>query len=159
MVSLIEIDNKLQNSFVNIKKDMDSFRNMLQRHSERISQIEDRIRTIEDSSDSDELKELRKTLDKKEKNLVFKDDLKSLKKELENLDKKNSKEFALLRERLQNLRDDAVFKEDMEEIKEKQIKVKQEKPKKKKEKPEEPKEEKPKKKIFDKVIDFFAEED
>ena len=152
MVSLAQIDLKLQNSFDNIKKDMDSFRDLLQKHSKKISVMEDKI----DAMDfSDDIKELRKDLDKKDNSLSFKDDIKNVRKELENIEKKNMKEFALLREKLQNLRDDAVFEEDLEKIKDELLSKNI--PEKPKEKPK--KEENPKKKMFDKVIDFFAEED
>jgi len=178
MISLIDIDRKLQASFINIKKDMESFRKQLKQCSERISVLEnndqksiskeltklsERLSAIEDSKDNKELKELRK-------------ELKTLDKDFEKLHDTQEKEFKQFTEKLQNLRDDVVFKEELDDlydeidsikknvdkpaekiiIKEKPKKEKKEKPKKEETK-EDAKE--PKKKIFDKVIDFFAEED
>ena len=152
MVSLAQIDLKLQNSFLAIKEDMNSFRKRLEHYSERISALEDSIQKT---------KELNKRLSVLE-------DAEDNKKELEKLYNAQEKELR----KLQGIKDDFVSKEEFENLsseieeirKELQTKTKEpEKPKeeKKKKKEEKPKEEeeKPKKKIFDKVIDFFAEED
>ena len=187
MVSLAQIDNKLQNSFLAIKKDMDSFRNAIERQDERIRELERELNSLPGFKEIEKLKE----------------SLNDSRTKLSELTKKQSNEVLSIMEKIQNLRDDFVLKEEfentkpkdfeeeidalkeklsnlgkidsrkeidrlnseIEEIKKELKKTKEpEKPKeKKKEKKEEPKEEvkeeKPKKKVFDKVIDFFAEEE
>ncbi len=202
MVNLNEIDLKLQNSFANIKKDMDSFRNTLETQDERIKELEREFNSLPGYKELEKLKE----------------GLNDSRTKLSELSKKQSNEVLSITEKIQNLRDDFVLKEEFEALKPKdfeeeidaikeklseltrkvnvkkdtaeidrlsleikEIKRELEKKtketkepkeeakkeeKKKKEKKEEPKEEtkegeeeKPKKKIFDKVIDFFAEEE
>ncbi len=196
MVNLVQIDLKLQNSFLAIKKDMDSFRDALERQDEKVRELERELNSLPGFKELEKLKE----------------GLTDAKTKLFELSKKQANEGMSLIEKIQNLRDDFVLKEEFEKLKPKDFEEeidalkeklsgltrkvdskkdieeinrlsletkeirkelenktkeikKEEKPKKKepeKEKKEEPKEEeeeKPKKKIFDKVIDFFAEEE
>ena len=190
MVSLAQIDNKLQNSFLNIKKDMDSFRNTLETQNERIKELEREVNSLPGYKELEKLKEglnearvISKRQSNETMNIIGKiqnlrDDF-VLKEELENLKPKGfEEEIDALNEKLSGLIKKLDSKKGIEELsselkeikKELEKKTKEpEKPKeekkKKEKKPEEPKEEvkeeeeKPKKKIFDKVIDFFAEEE
>ena len=91
MVSLSQIDLKLQNSFANIKKDTDSFRNTLKAQNERIKELEREINSLPN------FKELEK----------LKDGL----NEARASSKKQSNEVLIIMEKIQNLRDDFVLKE------------------------------------------------
>ena len=195
MVSLAQIDLKLQNSFLAIKKDMDSFKLTLEAQNERIKELERELNSLPGYKELEKLKE----------------GLNDSRTKLSELSKKQANEIISITGKIQNLRDDFVLKEEFEKFKPKDFeeeidalkeelsnlekkvnskrdreelsseikeikrelekktkepeKPKEEKKKKeKKEEPKEPKEEekeedKPKKKIFDKVIDFFAEEE
>ena len=57
MVSLSQIDLKLQNSFLNIKKEIDSFRNTLERQDERIRELERELNSLPGYKELEKLKE------------------------------------------------------------------------------------------------------
>ena len=101
MVNLVQIDLKLQNSFLAIKKDMDSFRNTLERQDERIKELERELNSLPGYKEFEKLKE----------------GLTDAKTKLFELSKKQANEGMSLIEKIQNLRDDFVLKEEFEKLK------------------------------------------
>ena len=101
MVNLVQIDLKLQNSFLAIKKDMDSFRDALERQDEKVRELERELNSLPGFKELEKLKE----------------GLTDAKTKLFELSKKQANEGMSLIEKIQNLRDDFVLKEEFEKLK------------------------------------------